>query len=444
MLKQYISILVQRIRTFLDALPLNQKLVVIGTIVGIAAGVSSYVLVSLIHFLLDITVHRTSSWFTNKLIMLFLPALGGLITGAITHFYCKEAGGHATEKVIHSITHANGIISGRVAIAKTISSAVTIASGGSAGHEGPIIQIGASVGSALGQFINVSISDLKVLVAAGAAGGLASTFNIPLAGVFFTMEVILKDFANAAFPAVVISSVSASIVARFLLGHEGFLPQLTYSWNNIDIIFYIIWGFICIFIGHIYIVSLQIATKKMSNTKFYKLDFLPSWTTPMLGGLCVGLISLFFPQIIGTGHHVIFQVLMNEKVGWSLLILAIMKLIATCFTLGSGGSGGSLMPALFIGATAGAAYGNLLSIICKINVNPGAFAIAGMAGVFSSAFQAPVTSMIMIFEMTQDYGLILPVMIVCMISFLFSKNKFLHNKNSTSKNPLIIEYKKSF
>ena len=433
----------EKMRTFLNNLPLNQKLVVIGTVVGVAAGLSSYVLVSLIKFLTDITIHQASSWIVNKFLVLTLPALGGLITGIITYFYCKEAGGHAVEKVVHSINHENGVIPGRVAIAKTVASAVTIASGGSAGNEGPIIQIGASVGSTLGQFLNVSVKDLKVLVAGGAAGGLASTFNIPLAGVFFTMEVILKDFANAAFPAVVISSVSASIISRFLLDHEGFLPQLTYSWSNVDIIFYVIWGFICVFIGHIYISALHIATKKLSNTKFYKLAFLPQWTTPMLGGLCVGLIGLFFPRVIGTGHNTIVQVLLNEPVGWSLIVLSIMKLLATCFTLGSGGSGGSLMPALFIGATAGAAYGNILTIICRINVNPGAFAIAGMAGVFSSSFQAPVTSMIMIFEMTQDYGLILPVMIVCMISFLFSKKKFLNKKNK-EKHPLKIEYKQTF
>lgn len=405
----------------LKELPLGRQLILSGIAVGAAAGTSAYVFETLIDWFFHLGFGHLQGLpaAARTVLLLALPALGGLIAGLLTRFYCPEARGHGVYEVVQAIRERGGNIDGRVVWAKTIASAATIGLGGSAGREGPVIQIGAAVGSWIGRLFRISIQDLKTLVAAGAVGGLAASFSIPLAGVFFTMEVILKDFANEAFPAVVIASVTGTVTARFLLGHEGFFTPLHYQWQGAsDFFWYALLGIACAPLGILYMRGL-----KLTENAFSLETRIPDWLKPAVGGLMVGGIALILPGIMGTGQEIINGTLTGRSSlpVWSLIFLAFGKILATSLTLGSGGSGGVLMPAMFIGAMAGSAWGNALRRWGVLSCQPGSFAAVGIGCLFTSAFAAPVTAIVMTFEMTQDYGIVLPVMFACVITHLFSR-----------------------
>lgn len=352
------------------------------------------------------------------LLILFLPAFGGLLAGLIVHFFSPEARGHGVTAVMRSLRENNGQIPGRVALAKTAATAATLGFGGSAGQEGPIIQIGASVGSFLSRHLGVPERDWRTLAAAGAAGGLAASFSIPLAGVFFTMEVLLKDFANEAFSAVVIASVTGTVVARTLVGTSGYLPMVSYEIGGpMDFLVFGAFAMFCALLGLTYSRAL-----KRGEHFFGKLRGMPEWLKPSLGGLGVGATGLFLPEILGTGHATMVGFLFKSENFFKTGLLVPGKILATALTLGSGGSGGALLPTLFIGAAGGGFWAQLMQKVPHVAVQPGAYALVGMACVFTAVFQAPVTGMIMVFEMTQDYGMLPLVMCCCVIAQLVSKS----------------------
>lgn len=325
-------------------------------------------------------------------------------------------------EVVTAIKENNGHIPGRVAWVKTLASAATLGTGGSTGREGPIVQIGASVGSVLGQWLGVSLNDLKTLAAAGAAGGLAATFSVPLASVFFVMEVVLQNFANEAFPAVVISSVTATVVARVLLGDAAFFTPVNYAWHSpTELAFYALLGFLCAPLGLFYRECVH-----AFDNGFARLTVVPDWVRPAIGGFLVGALALLLPQVRGTGQETVNGILLGQTVGWTLAALAIGKIIATSLTLGSGGAGGALMPSLFVGAAAGAGFAGAIGQLTGIVLEPGAFALVGMAGVFTAAFEAPFTAIIIAFEITRDYGILMPVMLGCVLAHVFSRRHAAH------------------
>jgi chloride channel protein, CIC family len=398
--------------------PFDRRLLLAGLCVGVATGLAAYGL----HFLLDEFAEMRERLNSTGPVLgvaacVLLPALGGLISGWLTRRRFPEAEGHGVAEVVRAINEKDGHISGHVAWVKTLASAATIGFGGSAGLEGPIVQIGSSVGSFLGRFFGSPPKDMRTFVAAGAVGGLSATFGIPLAGVFFTMEVILKDFANEAFPAVVVSSVTGAVVARALLHDSVMAPVLTYEWvwtRNLPL--YAGLGLICAVLGRVYSRSIH----DLENI-FKKWDRIPDWTVPGVGGLMVGALTVFVPRVAGTGRSTISAFLTGETLGWRAPALALGKIAATALTLGSGGSGGALMPTLFIGAAAGSGWGQACALLGPTIPAAGAFALAGLCGVFTAAFSAPITGMMIGVEMTRDYGLVVPIMVCCALSYIGSR-----------------------
>jgi CIC family chloride channel protein len=400
------------------AQPFDRRLLLAGVAVGLATGLAAYGF----HLLLDVFGElrdrlRETDPILSVAACVLLPAVGGLIAGWLTRRRYPEAAGHGVAEVARAINEKDGRISAHVAWVKSLASAATIGLGGSAGLEGPIVQIGSSVGSALGRFFEAPPRDLRTFVAAGAVGGLSAAFGIPLAGVFFTMEVILKDFANEAFPAVVVSSVTGAVVARGLMHGSVMAPLLTYEWvYSRNLFFYAGLGLICAMLGRGYSESIH-----WIEGQFNRWERVPDWTRPGVGGFLVGALTLAVPEVAGTGRETIGNLLSGGTFGWRAPSLAVAKIGATALTLGTGGSGGALMPTLFIGAAAGSGWGQALGKLGQTIPSSGAFALAGLCGVFTAAFSAPITGMMIGVEMTHDYGLLVPIMVCCAVAYIGSR-----------------------
>ncbi len=274
---------------------------------------------------------------------LVIPMFGGIVVGLIIQFVAKEAKGHGVPEVMEAITLRNGIIRPRVVFAKLFASAIYIASGGSAGREGPVIQIGSAIGSAVGQFLRVNARRMRTFVACGAASGIAAAFNAPIAGALFASEVILGDFAVSQFSAVVVSSVMATVVSRHFLGDfpAFIVPQYQLE-SPYELIFYVILGFLAAGAALLFIKTLYASEDFFDNLKW------PEYVKAGLGGLGIGLIGLLFPEIFGVGYDTIDSALQNNLIWKIALALVFIKILATSLSLGSGGSGGIFAPSLFI------------------------------------------------------------------------------------------------
>lgn len=359
----------------------------------------------------------TFGFLPGQLWIAFVPALAGIIVGPITYFFAREAKGHGVPEVMESVALKGGRMRMRVIFVKAIASASSIGAGASVGREGPIIQMGSGIGSVLSQWFKLKKEKIKTLVACGAAAGISATFNAPIAGVMFSQEIILNNFTSKTFVPVVISSVTASAISRVVLGDEpAFIVQAFHLNHPIELVFYAVLGIIAAFIALVFIKTLY-ATEDL----FDAIKVIPEWFKPVVGGLIIGLIGLRFPQILGVGYESIGKAFNGEFLLGTLLALVVIKLLATSITLGSGHSGGVFAPSLFAGATLGGAIGIILKgFFPTIVGNPGAYAIAGMGAVVAGTTQAPITAVLIIFEMTRDYQIVLPLM----IAVVFSANVF--------------------
>ena len=348
--------------------------------------------------------------------ILILPVIGGLIVGLIVHFLSPEVKGSGVPEVMESIAIKGGIIRLRVLITKTLAAAITIGSGGSAGREGPIIHIGAAIGSAFGQLTGLSPRKLRTFVACGAASGIAATFNAPIAGALFAVEVIIGDFAVPQFSPIVISSVVATVLSRHFIG--DFPAFVVPDYDLISTIEFIPYTIIGILAGLLAVLFINSVYK--TQELFNKLSF-PSYLKPAIGGFIVGSIAITFPQVFGVGYESINDALWGRDITWLLLVLIFIKIIGTSATLGSGGSGGIFAPSLFIGAMLGALVGTQAQIIFPGEVaEVGAYALVGMGALVSATTHAPITAILIIFEMTNDYRIIPPLMLACIVSVLLA------------------------
>jgi CIC family chloride channel protein len=343
---------------------------------------------------------------------ILIPTAGGIFVGFIIQYVAREAKGHGVPEVMEAIIMRNGIIRPRVVFAKLIASAIYIASGGSVGREGPVIQIGSAVGSAIGQFFRVNAKRMRTFVACGAASGIAAAFNAPVAGALFAVEVILGDFAVPQFSAVVISSVMATVISRTYLGDYPAFEVPEYQLGSpIELVFYVILGFLAAGVALLFIKILYRSEDFFDKKK---------WPEPVkagLGGLGIGLIGIWLPQIYGVGYDTITSALNNTLIWQIALALIFVKIIATSLSLGSGGSGGVFAPSLFLGAMLGSSFGSLLTLLFPdLNISPGAYALVAMGGVVAAATHGPIAAILIIFEMSGDYKIMLPLMITCIIS----------------------------
>jgi CIC family chloride channel protein len=396
-------------------------MVVVAVIIGVAGGFGAIFFRFAIRFFQGLffgTWHYTLDYVLQLpwYVKLCAPALGGLMVGPIVYYFAREAKGHGVPEVMESIVKQSGAIHPRVMIAKVTASAISIGSGGSVGREGPIVQIGSAIGSAIGQVLRVTGPRLRTLVACGTAAGIAGTFNAPIAGALFAMEVILSDFGISQFSPIVISSVSATVISRHFLGDfPAFIIPKYQLVSVFEMIPYAVLGILAAFLALAFI-NLLYKTEDL-----FEMLRIPNFLKPALGGLCIGAIGIYVPHIFGVGYETIDLALQSSLAWYFLLLFIGLKLMATSLTIGSGGSGGIFAPSLFLGASLGGFVGTVVhSLMPASTASPGAYALVGMGAVAAGAMHAPITSILIIFELTDDYRIILPLMIACIISVLIT------------------------
>lgn len=394
----------------------------LAVIVGLGSGLGSVAFIYLIGWLQTLFfVHgREFFSFLGSFAAVPLPAIGGLIVGLIIYYGTSEARGHGVPEVMFAVTKRGGRISPKTVIVKTLASALTIGSGGSAGRAGPVVQIGAAMGSTVGQVLKLPTAWLRTLVSCGAAAGISATFNAPLGGIFFTSELLTTSFMSYGLPFIIISSVTANVVTTMIVGLDGSfaLPTL-YSLVSIEeLLFYLILGAVIVVVGFLFMKSLQ-----LSENIFDAMKGLPVWFRPAIGGLAVGLIGLYSYDIFGVGYGAVpwqssmsFDHVLSGALPLRVLFaMAFLKIIATSSTIGSGGSGGIFAPSLFIGGMTGGAVGYLARYFIPAS-DPGAFALVGAAALFAGVTRAPFTSIVMMLELTRDLKMMVPLMLTVLIS----------------------------
>lgn len=345
------------------------------------------------------------------------PAVGGLLYGPLIARFAPEARGHGVPEVMLAVAERGGRISPKVAVVKSLASALCIGSGGSVGREGPIVQIGAALGSTVGQIVRVPPARLRLLVACGAAGGISATFNAPIAGVIFALELILRSFEAELFGVVVLASVAADVVGRAAFGDEPFLPLAGFHLVSLtEYPLYLGLGVLAAFVGVGFTRFLYLVEDVCDRAWPW-----PKALRPAAGGLLLGLLLLAVPEMYGVGYPVLQRAVAGRYVIAFLLLLLLAKMLATSLTIGIGGSGGIFAPTLFLGAMLGGAYGQIVHQLLPHQTAPGgAYALVGMAAVFAAAAHAPITSVLIVFEITGDYRIILPLMCATVVATTLS------------------------
>ncbi|MGQ4517029.1 chloride channel protein [Streptomyces sp. DW26H14] len=345
--------------------------------------------------------------------VLLAPVAAGLLYGPLVQRFAKEARGHGVPEVMLAVARRGGKIAPQVALVKSLASALCIGGGGSVGREGPIVQIGSALGSGLGRLVSVAEDRMRVLVACGAAGGIAATFNAPLAGVFFAMELILRDFTAESFGMVVLASVTASVIGRAALGNTPFLHLPAFTVHHLsEYPLFLLLGVLAGAVG--------VGFTRVLYWVEDACDWAwrgPEWARPAVGGLLLGLLLLVLPQMYGVGYPVLESAVAGKYAIGFLLLLLVGKVAATSLTIGIGGSGGVFAPSLFMGAVLGAGYGALAQQIFPGSAGPvGAYGLIGMGAVFAGAARAPITAVIIMFELTGEYTIILPLMAAIVVA----------------------------
>jgi len=346
--------------------------------------------------------HGLGFWF-----VVAAPVVGGLLYGPLIFFFAREARGHGVPEVMLAVAERGGRIRPQVAVVKSLASALCIGSGGSVGREGPIVQIGSALGSTLGQLTRIPESRLRILVACGAAGGISATFNAPIAGVFFGLELILRDFEAESFGVVVLSSFVADIIGRAAFGSHAFLTLPGFELRSpVEYPLYAGLGLVAALVG-VGFIRVLYGAEDFADRIWRG----PEWLRPAAGGVLLGLVLLALPELYGVGYPPLEHAIRGNYAVWLLLALLVGKIVATSLTIAIGGSGGVFAPSLFMGAMLGSAYGVGVHHLLPGSSGPiGAYGIVGMGAVFAGAARAPITAVIIIFELTGDYRIILPLM----------------------------------
>lgn len=408
-------------------------LVFTALLVGVGAGLGAVLFRYLIIGVERLAYDTIPSWFPSlgRGVVLVVPPIGGLLVGILIYRFAQEAKGHGVPEVMEAVALRGGRIRPIVALVKALASALSIGSGGSVGREGPIVQIGSALGSTVGQLFRLSDERVRNLVACGAAGGIAATFNAPIAGVIFALEIILGEFSVAYFSTVVMSAVTASVIGQAVFGASPAFPvPIEYHVVNVlEFALYPLLGLLAAVVGVAFIRALY-----WSEDLFARAKRIPAWFQPAIGGALLGGMALLYPRLTGiqwtrlpqvfnVGYDVIESTLQNQAAFQVVLLLMLLKLLATIFTLGSGGSGGVFAPSLFMGAMLGSAFGVLAGSVAPFaTAPPGAYALVGMGAVFAAVAHAPITAALILFELTGDYQIILPLMLTIVVSTLVARS----------------------
>lgn len=414
----------QKLRQVLDQVqpPDSLIMVLVALIVGVGTGLGAVVFVWLLRQINQLT-EQLQLWTGDIVGLVLAMGTAGLLVGYAVNRWAKEAKGHGVPEVMEALALRGGRIRPRVASIKVLASSLTIGTGGSAGREGPIVQVGSALGSTFGQLLHFSDERIRTLVACGSAAGIAATFNAPIAGAIFALEVILGKFTVSYFGAVVISSVAASVIGRAYLSDRPAFTVPAYPFQFQELPLYVVLGVLSAVVAVLFIRLLYFMEEKFDHWRLH-----PAFKAA-LGMLLTLGVALLLPerQALGPGLEFIGEAIAED---FSLPLglmgaLLVTKMLATGFTLGSGNSGGVFAPGLFMGAIVGGMVGSVAhSIWPEVAVNPGAYAIVGMAAVFSGAARAPITAVLIVFEMSNDYKLILPLMLATVLSTLLAENLF--------------------
>jgi len=394
-------------------------LLLLALLVGIGAGVGAAVLIWSIDFVARGTHWAMSSGILTSWWMLLTVPVGMFLAWSVTAVFAPEVAGHGVPQIITALTLRGGEMRARIIPLKTVATALTIGAGGSAGREGSIAQIGSGVGSVVAKLTRIPEPEMRALVAAGAGAGIAATFNAPISGMFFALEVILRDISVRHLHTVVVAAVAGAVVSHTLIGDELTFQVRPYSLDDPwQLILYAGLGLLAVVLAILFIEAL--------DRGLFGFASLPSWSRPLLFGLVVAAIGFAFPEVLGTGQTFIQRLLEGEvhRAWWLFLLIALAKPLATSATLGGKGAGGIFMPSLFMGATAGTAFAEVArGFWQRSTIDSGAFALVGMAAAFSAVARAPLTSILIVFEITGDYGLVMPLMLA-VATATFLTNRF--------------------
>ena len=343
--------------------------------------------------------------------LLLIPVLGGALYGPLIYRFAREARGHGVPEVMIAVAENGGRIRPQVSVVKAFASALCIATGGSVGREGPIVQIGSALASSAGQVVRVSESRLRTLVACGAAAGISATFNAPITGIFFGFELILREMSVDALFAIILSSVTADVISQAFFGAAPFFDQIPSHLllgNDENYLLILVLGLLAGLVG----VGFKTVLYRIEDACDWAWGSRPEWLRPAVGGVALGALLLALPELYGVGYPVIDKVLAGKEVLWLVAVLIFAKMVATSLTIGIGGSGGVFAPSLFIGAMGGEAFGELARHAFGPSVGPAAlYGVVAMGAVFGGATQAPLTAIASVLEMTGQFRLALPVLL---------------------------------
>ncbi len=391
-----------------------EKWVVLGSIIGVVGGLAALAF----YYLLELC-----GWIFRQLWSLPFGVqisliIGGALSGFLVFHYAPEAEGHGTDAFIEAFHAKWGKIRSIVPFIKTIASAITIGSGGSAGREGPIALIASGVASALASRLHLSAKDRQILITCGAASGIGSIFKAPLGASIFGVEVLYKrDLeVEGLMPALISSIVGYSLFSSVVGWGPVFkCPQYLFK-SPVELFFFALLGLVCGLVAVLYVKIFY----GLKSAFFDKIPTIPH-LKPVVGAALLGVLAFFTPQVLGMGYEYVQEALYGNLPLTLMLILAFSKIFATSFTISSGGSGGVFAPSLFIGAMLGGALGKLFGLIAPaVVIHPAAYALIGMASFFAAAGKVPVASIIMVCEMTGNYNLLVPIMLASAISYIVS------------------------
>ncbi|OQX05423.1 MAG: Cl- channel voltage-gated family protein [Desulfobulbaceae bacterium A2] len=412
----------------------NTRMILIAGFIGLAGGLASIVfrlVLNLVHELLFVrggawlgVVPGTPGWWLLPL----LPIAGALLLIPLSLAFPGEINGYGFTKFLRKVNLEGGVIRARTIVLKIVATALTIGSGNSAGVEGPIGQIGGAIGSQVGHFFRVSGNRRKVYVAAGSAAGIAAIFNAPIAGIFFASEIVLLGtYEISSFAALVVASALATVVSRAYYGETPAFPIPAYELVNpfVELPLYTLMAFV---IGLLAVGYIRMFYRLRDG--FNLLPLHPQ-LKPVLGAAIMGGIGIGFPQVMGDGYEYIAHVLAGEGLLPVMLALILLKMAATSITLGSGGAGGVFAPSLFIGAVIGGSFGAMAhALLPNATATPGAYATVGIGAFLAAATHAPMTAIFLLFEMTGNYKIIIPIMLTSILGTITAR-KFCHDSIDT-------------
>lgn len=393
---------------------------VLAAIIGVLTGAGVWLFKYLFNLLKQFYFTTFPGWFPHQKFWLvaLVPVVGGILVGLMIKYLGSKEKVAGTAGIIQSVEIAGGRLRYQHLPVKTLEAIVSIGTGASVGPEDPSVQIGANLGSFLGQTLRLRENETAMLVGAGAAAAIAAAFNAPIAGVFFALEIIIGDLTGSSLGLILISAVLSSVFTQAVSGTSPAFQVHTYSMSSSwEIGLYIGLGLLAGPISALYVRLLYWAQDLFGQWKF------PGWAKTGVAGLIVGCTGIFLPQVFGVGYDTITNILSQSQMTfWLLIALMVGKLIMTPVSIGGGFTGGVFAPSLFIGAAMGGAYGvAMAALFPSLGIAPSAYALVGMAAVLAGAVHAPLTAAILLFEMTSDYRIILPLLLAVAISLIISQ-----------------------